>query len=355
MPYAVAMAKGYFKKEGANVTGILTSAGGGTSLRNMLTGNVPYGEINPGLVISAIQQGAKLRIISDNVITVGEFIWAVKPDSPITTIADFKGRKIGYTNPRSTSVALDALLLQSAGYKATDAELVKTGGFGEGIPALDLGLIDVAPLPEPLWSQFKSKYRMVAAAAQLLPPLDNVVGVTTADAAATHGDFLRAIIRARRLAVNFMIANPDEAGDIVAKVYNLDPTVARSAVHYLTTVKTAGLPYWGQGDFHLEGLAADDRIAEIDRCHHRRGRSRNHHRPAIPARRSEGDEVTTRPGGTELTFFRRNLRATMPPNTALHGAPAGNGGATRCANASRNGALDSLMNPDSGVSRSTAK
>ena len=254
MPYAVAMAKGYFKDEGADVTGIIASAGGGTSLRNMLTGHVPYGEINPGLVISAIQQGAKLKIISDDVITVGEFVWAVKPDSPIRTLADFKGRKIGYTNPRSTSVALDALLLQSAGYKATDAELVKTGGFGEGIPALDLGLIDIAPLPEPLWSQFKSKYRMVATAAQLLPPLDNVVGVTTAEAAATQGDFLRAVIRARRRAVNFMIANPDEAGDIVAKVYNLDPIVGRSAVHYLTTVKTQGLPYWGQGDFHLDGL-----------------------------------------------------------------------------------------------------
>jgi NitT/TauT family transport system substrate-binding protein len=254
MPYAIAMAKGYFKDEGANVTGIITSAGGGTSLRNMLTGDVPYGEINPGLVISAIQQGARLKIISDNVITVGEFIWAVKPDSPIKTIADFKGKKIGYTNPRSTSVALDALLLQSAGYTAQDAELVRTGGFGEGIPALNLGLIDIAPLPEPLWSQFKSKYRMVATASQMLPPLDNVVGVTTVDAAATKGDFLRAVIRARRRAVNFMLQYPDEAGDIVAKAYNIDPAVGRSAVHYLTTVKTAGLPYWGQGDFHLDGL-----------------------------------------------------------------------------------------------------
>jgi NitT/TauT family transport system substrate-binding protein len=254
MPYAIAMAKGYFKDEGANVTGIITSAGGGTSLRNMLTGDVPYGEINPGLVISAIQQGAKLKIISDDVITVGEFIWAVKPDSPIKTIADFKGKKIGYTNPRSTSVALDVLLLQNAGYTAQDAELVRTGGFGEGIPALNLGLIDIAPLPEPLWSQFKSKYRMVATAAQMLPPLDNVVGVTTVEAAATKGDFLRAIIRARRRAVNFMMQHQDEAGDIVAKAYNIDPEVGRSAVHYLTTVRTEGLPYWGQGDFHLDGL-----------------------------------------------------------------------------------------------------
>ena len=39
MPFAVAMAKGFFKQEGANVTGILTSAGGGTTLRNMLAGN----------------------------------------------------------------------------------------------------------------------------------------------------------------------------------------------------------------------------------------------------------------------------------------------------------------------------
>ena len=31
MPYAVALEKGFFKAEGANVTGIITSAGGGTT------------------------------------------------------------------------------------------------------------------------------------------------------------------------------------------------------------------------------------------------------------------------------------------------------------------------------------
>src|ERR1700751_3860623 len=35
-PYAVAMAKGFFKKRGLDITGILTSAGGGTSVRNTL-------------------------------------------------------------------------------------------------------------------------------------------------------------------------------------------------------------------------------------------------------------------------------------------------------------------------------
>src|SRR5579872_6524644 len=73
MPYGVARAKGFFKEEGANVTGILTSAGGGTTLRNMLAGGVPYGEVNPGVLAGAIQQGADIKLIADTVLTVAEF------------------------------------------------------------------------------------------------------------------------------------------------------------------------------------------------------------------------------------------------------------------------------------------
>jgi len=254
MPFAVAMEKGYFKDEGINVTGIISSAGGGTTLRNMLAGNAPYGEVNPVVVVSAVLQGADLRIVSDNVSTVAEFVWAVKPDSPIKSVKDFKGRKVGYTNPRSTSQALANLLLQSAGLKPDDVELVKTGGFGEGVAALDLGLVDVTPVPEPLWSKYKSKYRAVVVASEALPPLGNVVGVTTVETAAKKGDFIRAVIRARRKAVQFMKSNPDEAADIIAKAYNLERDTARSAVRSLTTSVTAGVPYWSEGQIRLDGL-----------------------------------------------------------------------------------------------------
>src|SRR5258708_3785090 len=150
MPFGVALAKGYFKDEGLNITGLISSAGGGTSLRNMLAGGgVPYGEVNPGVVGSAIPAGADLKSISDNVRTRAEFVWAVKPESPIKTLKDFKGKKIGYTNPRSTSQALALMLLQAGGYKESDAELVKTGGFGEGLAPPDFGQIDLAPITAP--------------------------------------------------------------------------------------------------------------------------------------------------------------------------------------------------------------
>ena len=254
MPFAVALAKGFFKDEGADVTGILSSAGGGTTLRNMLAGSAPYAEVNPNAVIAAIQQGADVKIISDNVLTVAEFVWAVKLDSPIKSVADLKGKKIGYTNPRSTSQALATLVLQSAGLKTEDAELVKTGGFGEGVAALDTGLVDAAPIPEPLWSKYKDNYRPIARATEILPPIANVVGVASMSQADSKGDFIRGVIRARIKAVQFMKDHPDEAGDIVAKAYNLEPDVARNAVRNLVTSKTDGVEYWGTGQIQLSGL-----------------------------------------------------------------------------------------------------
>ncbi|HTK00092.1 MAG TPA: ABC transporter substrate-binding protein [Bordetella sp.] len=255
MPFAVAMAKGFFKQEGANVTGILTSAGGGTTLRNMLAGNAPYAEVNPNAVIAAAQQGADIKIVSDNVLTVAEFVWAVKQDSPIKSVKDLKGKKMGYTNPRSTSQALATLVLQSGGLKTEDVELVKTGGFGEGIAALDTGMVDATPVPEPLWSKYRDKYRAIAVAQDMLPPIANVIGIAAGSGVSREREaFIKAVIRARRLAVEYMEKNPDESGDIVAKVYSLEPAVARAAVRNLVTSRTNGIPYWGAGEIHMDGL-----------------------------------------------------------------------------------------------------
>jgi len=254
MPFAVALEKGFFQQEGANVTGILTSAGGGTTMRNMLAGDAPYAEVSPNAVIAALEHGADIKIISDNVLTVAEFVWAVKPESPINSPKDMKGKKIGYTNPRSTSQALATLVAQAGGLKPQDVDLVKTGGFGEGVAALDTGIIDVAPIPEPLWSKFHSKYRAIATAADLLPPIDNVVGVAAGSLSPEKREFIKAVIRARRHAVAYMREHPEDAAGIIAKVYNLDQPVAENAVKNLINSRTQGIEYWGEGQIHLDGL-----------------------------------------------------------------------------------------------------
>jgi NitT/TauT family transport system substrate-binding protein len=228
-----------------------------------MTGHLSFGEIDLAGTVAAIQQGADLKIISDNVLTVAEFVWAVKPDSPIKSIGDLKGKKIGYTNPRSTSQALDILLLEQAGLKPDDAELVKTGGFGEAVVALNLGLIDASAIADPVWSKNKSQFRVLVSASDVLPPLCNVIGVTTGEAAATKGDFIRAILRGRRKAVEFMSAHPDEAADIVAKAYNLDVEVAKSTIHNLVAPSKSGVPYWSAGNFDFAGMDRMIRAQEL--------------------------------------------------------------------------------------------
>jgi NitT/TauT family transport system substrate-binding protein len=255
MPYAVAMAKGFFKQAGADVSGILSSQGGGTTIRNLQGGGLDYGEVDLAGTVAAIQQGADLHIISDNVLTVGEFVWAVKPQSPIKGVKDFKGKRIGYTSPRSTSQALNVLLLGRNGMAPNDARLTKAGGFGEQLVELNLGALDVVTLADPVWSKNADRLRPIVRAADVLPPLANVVGVATGKAIAQHGDFLRAVLKARRMAVEYIYAHPDEAAAIVAKAYNLDPAVAKQAIRNLIQpAKPGGLPYWGAGRFDLNGM-----------------------------------------------------------------------------------------------------
>jgi NitT/TauT family transport system substrate-binding protein len=252
--YAVAMAKGFFKEEGADVTGIISSQGGGTSVRNMIAGGAPYGDINPAAVLAAVQQGAKLKIVSDNVLLVADLVWAVKPDSPLKKPEDIKGRKVGYTNPKSTTEALTLGLLAYVKLAKTDVEMVRTGGFGEGVAALDIGAIDVAPIPEPLWAKFGTKYRPLVLGSDALPALANTIGVASEQAMQSQPDLVRAIIRGRRKAVQYLYAHPEESGDIVAAAYNLDKEVGRRAVKHLVGIDVHGTPYFGEGRFHLENL-----------------------------------------------------------------------------------------------------
>jgi NitT/TauT family transport system substrate-binding protein len=254
MPFAVAKEKKFFEAEGITVTEIITSAGGGTTLRNMMAASAPYAEINPAAAIGAIQQGLDLKIIAENVQTCAEFTWFVKPNSKIKSAADLKGAKVGFNNPRSTSVALLGLLLEGAKLKMDDVQMVRTGGFGESLTALEIDTIDMTPMTEPLWAEYKSKYRSIATASEVLPPLSNVVGVTLASIDDKQKNFVRAVIRARRAAVNFMNEHTDEAADIIAKHYNIKPEIARIAVTNLVKSRTDGIPYWGPGQIYLPGL-----------------------------------------------------------------------------------------------------
>jgi len=155
---------------------------------------------------------------------------------------------------RSTSQGLTTGLVAAAKLNMSDVETVKTGGFGEGVAALDLGLIDIAPVPDLIWIRSGAKLRPIATAEEVLPSLSNVLCVATADATEKQGDKIRAIIRARRRAVQFMNLQPDEAANIIARVNRIDPDATRALVRKLLAVRVDGRPYWNEGRIYFDGI-----------------------------------------------------------------------------------------------------
>ncbi len=254
MPFAIAVSKGYFKEEGAaNITGVVTDSGGGTTIRNLTAGNMPFGESSLAAVVSAIQGGADIKIISEDASLVTDICFVTMPNSPIKSINDIKGKRLGFTNPGSTTQALTLLLLEKVGLKPSDVTMIATGGFGPGLTALENGGVDVMALTDPLTSKNAGRYRVIGWGKDLFPPMNNVVGISTTKAMKEEGDTLRAIIRARRRAVDFMNKNPTEAAQIIASVYKMEPAVIEKAIRQ-TGVTVDGVSYWGPGRINYRGL-----------------------------------------------------------------------------------------------------
>ena len=57
LPWAVAFKKGYLNQDGLDITEIVSSAGGGGGLRNLLASGMGVGQVGTTTVISAINQG----------------------------------------------------------------------------------------------------------------------------------------------------------------------------------------------------------------------------------------------------------------------------------------------------------
>src|SRR5690606_21579523 len=102
-PYAVAIEKGFYKEAGVDVTGVLTSKGGGTTMRNVMAAEMPYRDDALRAVGAAINQGVEIKIEHTGVHTVGEHLWVTTPHSPIRRAAHLKWQQVAFTRTKSVT------------------------------------------------------------------------------------------------------------------------------------------------------------------------------------------------------------------------------------------------------------
>lgn len=248
-PYAVAMADGLFKKAGVDITSIIGSGGGGTTVRNLLASETPYGEVAIAAALAAQRQGLDVIIVNTGTRSVAEASLVTMPSSPIKSLKDLEGKKVAITSPKGVSEMLLLMALKEQGVDASKVERVASGGYVNGLTMLEQGAVAAAVLIEPLSIIRADKYRTVVSYGNVLAPMTTSVGITTRAFAKANPDKLKAIIAGRAAGVDALYADPAKAATIIAKDFKLEPAVAKVAVDNMI-----GPRMWSQGEFSIPEL-----------------------------------------------------------------------------------------------------
>ena len=257
LPYAIALEKGWFKDAGVDVTGILTSKGGGTSVRNMMAGDTLFAEVALPAALSAIKEGFNIKILSGGTDGSSSF-WVTRLGEKIDKPEDLKGKRFVYSRPKSVSESTVYAVLKSQGVPVSDVKMVAIGDFGAGLTALEHNKVDIAIIPEPIYSQKEKagvRYKVLDWLDAKIPKYTQTVTVATDEMIAKRPDKLKAVIEARRKGVEFLYANPKESAAILAKAYNLPPDIAASA---LQNILQQTPTWWSRGELQrplMEAMA----------------------------------------------------------------------------------------------------
>jgi NitT/TauT family transport system substrate-binding protein len=250
VPFAVALDKGFFKEAGVDVTGFITSEGGGTTVRNAMASEIPYGEVALPAAISAVKQGVDLTIVHGGVQSLADLVWVELKKGTITNIQQMKGKTIGYSSPKSTTDTIVTIALDRAGLTG-QVQRKPVGSSSGMLTSLQQGAVDVAYMTEPAYSEKKDQLRIAFRSSDIVPNETQTVGIVRTDYLKQHPEVIRGIIAARRKAVQYIAAHREESAQILARQYKMDPAVAASAIN---NVLDADPKYWSEGGFDRKSM-----------------------------------------------------------------------------------------------------
>ena len=134
---------GYFEEEGLDVE-IVPGQSSAATAQLLLTGRANVGVAQPDPVM--IQRAnANIPLVSFYAVSRrGTNVFIVKPDSPITTLADVKGKRVGVGDLGSGSVNYLRARLAGIGLTMKDIDLVATGYGTPGYEALKNDVVQMA-------------------------------------------------------------------------------------------------------------------------------------------------------------------------------------------------------------------
>ncbi len=203
-----------FAKEGVKVEWIpflsgpvMIEAAAGDRVDLLGVGNMP--------VLVARAGGIDIKVIAKAAFNPATNAVLVRPDSPIRTIADLKGKKIAAQVGSSVHYFLYQLLTP-AGLSMKDVNLVNLAGPDQG-PALESGAVDAIVLWMPYRTQLEKagKVRVLADSAHV-PGSFSFYAVRNSFGTG-HPTLVEAFLKATQATNHYMRKHPTETLDLLAK------------------------------------------------------------------------------------------------------------------------------------------
>jgi NitT/TauT family transport system substrate-binding protein len=253
-PFAIAIEKGFFKKAGIDITGVISGAGGGASVRAAMASQLGYGDVSPAGVIAAIAQGQDIRIVNIGTRLLDLNI-VVMPNSPIQSIKDLKGKKFSISEPKSLGEMTAVLVQEKAGLQPQDMQRVVFGSLPGAVTAVESGAADVTAIPTVLFRMKNgaSKYRVILEP-QDMPHLPPAIGIATG-ALMKQPAKLRAILEGRREGVKYIYEHTDDAIKILTGLYAPLPADQVAAM----VKELVAAQFWSEGRMEMDLLETTER------------------------------------------------------------------------------------------------
>jgi NitT/TauT family transport system substrate-binding protein len=218
-PFAVATKMGWFEKAGVKVD-LVPLPGSGDCTKLVATGEIPFALPSAEPVLVIRPQGADVKFFytayQNNI-----YGFAVPDDSPLKTVAELKGKKIGVIGMGSAGAIVARALITDAGMDATkDVSIVVAGEGGQTAALLSAKQVDAL-------SQFDTQYALVENAGVKLRYFDHPeIAKFPSNGFIALGDTLKAkrkqaiaLAKGYAMGTAFAIANPEAAIRILWEVY----------------------------------------------------------------------------------------------------------------------------------------
>jgi NitT/TauT family transport system substrate-binding protein len=229
------------------------------AIRAATTQAVDLVSIGSAPIITAFHSGEPLRIVSGDYFSSAHLSWVVTPDSPIKSVADLKGKKIGVSSPLApTETAVRFVLTQEGLDPNKDVEIVPVGGLQQGLAAMAAGQVDTTYLGDPtLTTQLKENKVRVVISLDEYTPFQLGVFVGTKDWVQGHAQVIDRFLPCVQKAFDHVKADPIAAGKAFAKIANIPEDVGVEVIQYAVSKNAYSLDLSEAGmQFSIDQLKA---------------------------------------------------------------------------------------------------